>query len=79
MLEEVRRSVGPAERALLRPATSDDSDNSAFAEMRFKDEHLDICCRFIFLPAYLITLAALFAALPALPETADFLSEACVD
>ena len=76
LLEEVRRSVGPAERALLPPASSGDDVG---AEMRLKDEHLDICCRFGFLPAYLIALAALFAALPALPETTDFLSEACVD
>ena len=76
LLEEVRASVGPAERALLPKASS---GNDVGAEMRLTDEHLDLCCRFGFLPAYLIALAALFAALPAMAETTDFLSEACVD
>ena len=72
LLAEVKGVVGPVEKLLLRPTRSGDD-----VQMRVKDEHLDIFCRYSFPVLFGITLIVFFARLPELPEQAPELRDLC--
>ena len=75
---EMRKTLGPVARALLRPGVGGKSKRRA-PKMYIKDEHVDVCCRFTFLPAFVITVLVYVARLPPMPGMAPAIVQACAD
>lgn len=73
---EMRKTLGPVARALLRRGVGGKSRRRA-PKMCIKDEHVDVFCRFTFLPAFIITLLFYVSRLPPTPMLVPFLDDAC--
>ena len=75
---EMRKALGPVARALLRPGVGGSNVQKPRAPtMAIKDEHVDVFCRFVFLPAFIVTLVVYAARLPPAPILSPMLAGAC--
>jgi hypothetical protein len=69
---EVRKGLGPVARAVLvRGHVGGDPF------MPVRDEHVEILCRFVYLPAFLTLLLVFVSQLPTLPQQSRLLADAC--
>jgi hypothetical protein len=70
---EVRKKLGPVARAVLVRGRAGRIE----PYMPVRDEHVEILCRYLYLPAFVALLLWYVSQLPALPQQSRLLADAC--